>query len=139
MSGRRIAPTNDYEFRCVPDPPDYYRPDADGNTDILWIDVLRWIIVVADLDSSEMTWACRLIGSAHGGGLKGKQIEVADEIYRKVRELWDDGLLSCQIAHKAVLQDEVDIAAWHDQKKAASTPISDPNILPFRTIEKEGA
>lgn len=71
-------------------------PDPPCGKDIFYIDMLRWVVMVSDLKSKEMKWACRLIHAAYDGGLSKKQAHVASEIYDKIYELWGSGFLDCQ-------------------------------------------
>ena len=92
-------PTQKLTPEQVPEPPNNF-------DEILYVDILRWIIIVADRESSEMKWACRMIGRAYDKGLTDRQAEIARDIYNKVFELWRDDLLECQLGEFRVPHQE---------------------------------
>lgn len=63
-----------------------------------WLEALRWVVMVADRDSSQFTWACRLIHVACDGiSFSENQERVASDIIHQVVAAWTDNALDCQI------------------------------------------
>lgn len=76
-----------------------------------WTTALRWVVMVADQDSNEFRWACRLIHVANDGRpFSKKQGQTAQAILAETTVLYRMGALACQ-------QD--------------SEPVSDTNVVPF--------
>lgn len=72
-------------------------PELDADVD--WCAVLRWVIVVADDDSSDLVWACRFIAYAYNndGQLTAKQQRIAMHIFLRTLDLYQREHLDCQM------------------------------------------
>jgi hypothetical protein len=62
-----------------------------------WIECLRWLISVMNLDDRSLTFAgCFRHALEHEGALSGKQHAACHKVFERIVDRWEQGTLDCQ-------------------------------------------